>query len=81
MDQSGCEKAFQLVTAWWQFKNHSVYKRGFNRQSIGNGYSVLARQQNLKRFPALVTTDQADHGDQGDEGDQGDQGNQGDEGY
>ena len=35
-----------------QLKDHPVYKRGFNRQLIGNSYSVLAQQQNLKSFPA-----------------------------
>ena len=52
LDQSGCEKALQLVTAWWQFKNHPVYKEVLIANWFSNGYSVLARQQNLKSFPA-----------------------------
>ena len=42
----------------FSYSNLQANQKGFNRQLIGDGYSssLLARQQNLKRFPALVST-------------------------
>ena len=43
-----------LVSIFFELYNKK-YRKGFNRQIIGNEYSssLLARQQILKRFPAL----------------------------